>query len=379
MRKPSPGPARSRARRPALTAARKARAGRSSTRKTRGLRIGVLTGGGDAPGLNAVIRGLVVTAADLGHEVVGLLDGWAGMLPKGKARRLALRDVENLQAVGGTILGSSRTNPYKRPDGEALVKAAWKRHKLDALVACGGDDTLGVASKLFKAGFHMVGVPKTIDNDLDATDVTFGFDTSINISMEALDRLHTTARSHHRVLVVEIMGRYAGWLTAYAGMAGGAHVVILPEEPFDMDAICDVIRGRRKGGQGYSIVAISEGARPKTRGEFITQDDKVDEFGHVKLGGISKRLAEVIEKRTGQETRYVVLGHLQRGGPPSAADRVLGLRLGGRAAQMVDGGHFGKMVSVKGTELTEVALSKATGKQRLVPQAFREEIRRYWG
>lgn len=343
------------------------------------MRIGVLTGGGDAPGLNAVIRGLVVTAAEQGHEVVGLLDGWAGLLPKGKSRKLSVADVTNLQAVGGTILGSSRTNPYKRPDGEKQVKAAWKRHKLDALVACGGDDTLGVAAKLHRAGLPIVGVPKTIDNDLEATDVTFGFDTSINISTEALDRLHTTARSHHRVLVVEIMGRYAGWLTAYAGLAGGAHVIVLPEDPFDADEICAVVKARRKGGQGYSIVAISEGARPKSRAEFITQDDRVDEFGHVKLGGIAKRLAEVIEKRTGQETRHVVLGHLQRGGPPSAADRVLGLRLGGRAAQMVDGGHFGKMVSVKGTGLAEVALSKATGKQRLVPPAFRNEIRRYWG
>ncbi len=343
------------------------------------MRIGVLTGGGDAPGLNAVIRGLVVTADEHGHSVIGLLDGWAGMLPKGKSRNLTLADVENLQAVGGTILGSSRTNPYKRPDGEAQVRAAWKRHKLDALVACGGDDTLGVAAKLHKAGLDIVGVPKTIDNDLEATDVTFGFDTSINISMEALDRLHTTARSHHRVLVVEIMGRYAGWLTAYAGLAGGAHVIALPEEPFDADEICDVLKKRRKAGRGYSIVAISEGARPKTRAEFITQDDKVDEFGHVKLGGIAKRLADVIEKRTGQETRHVVLGHLQRGGPPSAADRVLGLRLGGHAAELVHEKRFGKMVSVKGTKLTEVPLTKATGKQRLVPKAFRAEVRRYWG
>lgn len=343
------------------------------------MRIGVLTGGGDAPGLNAVIRGIVVTAAEYGHDVVGLLDGWAGLLPKGKARTLHVRDVANLQAEGGTVLGSSRTNPYKRPDGEKLVTAAWKKHKLDALIACGGDDTLGVAAKLQAAGLKIVGVPKTIDNDLDCTDVTFGFDTSINITMEALDRLHTTARSHHRVLVVEIMGRYAGWLTAYAGLAGGAHVIALPEEPFDADEICDVVKARKRPGQDYCIVAISEGARPKTRAAFITQDDQVDEFGHVKLGGIAKRLADVIEKRTGRETRHVVLGHLQRGGSPSAMDRVLGLRLGGRAAEMVEKGHFGKMVSVKGTGLTEVALAKATGQQRLVPKAFRAELRRYWG
>lgn len=343
------------------------------------MRIGVLTGGGDAPGLNAVIRGVVVTALGHGHTVTGLLAGWAGLLPKGKARELTLKDVENLQAVGGTILGSSRTNPYKRPDGEQLVRAAWTHHKLDALIACGGDDTLGVAAKLHEAGFQVVGVPKTIDNDLDCTDVTFGFDTSINISTEALDRLHTTARSHGRVIVVEIMGRYAGWLTAYAGLAGGAHVVILPEDPFDTDEVCDTIRAHRKAGPGYSIVAISEGARPKSRAEFITQDDQVDEFGHVKLGGIAKRLSEVIEKRTGQETRHVVLGHLQRGGPPSAMDRVLGLRLGAHAAKMVHENHFGKMVSVRGTKLTEVALSRATGKQRLVPKTFRDEVRSYWG
>lgn len=343
------------------------------------MRIGVLTGGGDAPGLNAVIRGIVVSATQHGHEVVGLLDGWAAMLPKGKSRKLGLKDVENLQAEGGTILGASRTNPYKRPDGEKAVKAAWKRLKLDALIACGGDDTLGVAAKLHKAGLNVVGVPKTIDNDLDCTDVTFGFDTSINISMEALDRLHTTARSHHRVLVVEIMGRYAGWLTAYAGLAGGAHLILLPEEPFDTDAVCKTITARRKTGHQYSIVAVSEGARPASRNEFITQDEQVDDFGHVKLGGIAKRLADVIEKRTGQETRHVVLGHLQRGGPPSAADRVLGLRLGSRAAEMVHKKHFGKMVSVSGTELTEVALSRATGKQRLVPKTFRNEVRQYWG
>jgi phosphofructokinase-like protein len=342
-------------------------------------RIGVLTGGGDAPGLNAVIRAIVVTADKHGMEVLGIRHGWAGLLGDGDVSPLSLEDVEDIHRTGGTILRTSRTNPMKRENGVEQVKGNLKKHKCDALIAVGGDDTLGVAQKLFLDGVKVVGVPKTIDNDICGTDYTFGFDTAINIATEAIDRLHTTAESHDRVIVVEIMGRYAGWLALNAGLAGGAHIILVPEEKFDTEEVCNTIIKRRESGHNYAIVAVSEGAVPSDARDFITKDDKVDEFGHVKLGGIAKRLSKVIEKKTGQETREVILGHIQRGGAPSAFDRVIGLRFGVKAVQLVVEGKFGQMPALKGTEILEVSLEEAIGRQKLVGKERIEEMRLFLG
>lgn len=341
--------------------------------------IGVLTGGGDAPGLNAVIRAIVVTADRNNIKVLGFRRGWAGLLDKGEAIPLTLTDVEDIHRTGGTILRSSRTNPQKHPNGMNQIKENLKKYKCDALIAVGGDDTLGVADKLYDQGIKIVGVPKTIDNDLSATDYTFGFDTAINIAAEAIDRLHTTAASHDRVIVVEIMGRYSGWLTLNAGTAGGAHIVLLPEEKFDPEEICETIKERLESGHNYTIIAVSEGATPADSREFITQDDKVDQFGHVKLGGIAKRLAKVIEKNTGQETRSVVLGHVQRGGPPSAFDRNVGTRFGVKAVQLVVDGKFGRMASLRGIDMIDVPISEAVGQIKVVDQARIEELKLFLG
>jgi 6-phosphofructokinase 1 len=342
-------------------------------------RIGVLTGGGDAPGLNAVIRAIVITAAKNGIEVVGIKRGWAGLLDGGESSLLTVDDVDDIHRTGGTILRTSRTNPIKYPNGMEQVKRNLEKHHIDALISIGGDDTLSVAQKLYLDGMKVVGVPKTIDNDLCGTDYTFGFDTAINIATEAMDRLHTTARSHDRVLVVEIMGRYAGWLAMNAGMAGGAHIILVPEEKFDPDEVAEVVKKRQDAGLNYTIVAVSEGAVPTDAREFVTQDDKVDEFGHVKLGGIAKRLAKVIEKKTGQETRAVVLGHIQRGGAPSAFDRVLGARLGVKAVNLVLEGKFGQMPALQGTSITSIPISEAIGKLKLVDKSFIDEMKIFRG
>jgi 6-phosphofructokinase 1 len=342
-------------------------------------KVGVLTGGGDAPGLNAVIRGIVVTAHSYGIDVVGIEHGWAGLLDDCEIRPISLDDVEDIHRTGGTILRTSRTNPGKHPGGMEQIKKNIEKHGCDALIAIGGDDTLGVAQKLHEEGVKIVGVPKTIDNDLSATDYTFGFDTAINIATEALDRLHTTAKSHDRVIVVEIMGRHAGWLTMTAGMAGGAHIILLPEVEFDPEEVCRVINERRASGRNYTIVAAAEGAMPSDTHDFITQDDKVDEFGNVKLGGIAQRLAKVIEKNTGQETRSVVLGHLQRGGAPSAFDRRIGTRLGVKAVKLVVEGSFGEMASLRGTDIVSVPIADAVGQQKVVNKERIEEMRLFLG
>jgi len=337
------------------------------------MRVGILTGGGDCPGLNAVLRGFVLRHVQQhGHEVVGILSGWKGLL-ENRVRPLAPADVADLWNVGGTMLGTSRTNPYKVDGGLAKLRATWAAQGLDALVAIGGEDTLGVATRLAADGFRVVGVPKTIDNDLSGTDYTFGFDTAVNIACEAIDRLHTTARSHGRVLVCEVMGRHAGWIGAYAGLAGGAHVTLLPEYPVDLEAVCAVVRARREHGPGYTIVVVSEGAR-LPEGDLATVAQGEDAFGHVRLGGVGQALAARIEQATGAETRAVVLGHIQRGGAPSAYDRVLATRFGVRAADLVRAGEFGVMVALKGTELATVPLSEATGTLKTVPRAFYEMI-----
>jgi len=337
------------------------------------MRVGILTGGGDCPGLNAVLRGFVLRHVQHGdNQTIGLLQGWKG-LTENRARPLRPEDVADLWNVGGTVLGTSRTNPYKVDGGVGKIRATWQALGLDALVAIGGEDTLGVATKLSAAGFKIVGVPKTIDNDLSGTDYTFGFDTAVNIACEAIDRLHTTARSHGRVLVCEVMGRHAGWIGAYAGLAGGAHVTLLPEFPIDVDAVCRVVRARREHGPGYSIVVVSEGAKFPQQ-DVATRAAELDAFGHVRLGGIGQELAARIEQATGAETRAVVLGHIQRGGAPSAYDRVLATRFGVRAADLAHAGEFGVMVSLKGTALAAVPLAEATGTLKTVPESFFEMI-----
>jgi ATP-dependent phosphofructokinase / diphosphate-dependent phosphofructokinase len=321
-------------------------------------RIGILTGGGDCPGLNPVIRAVVRKALIEGYEIVGIKNGWKGLI-ENDTMPLNIDAVSGILPRGGTILGTSRTNPYKKEGDLQKVKDTFKKLGLDALVAVGGEDTLGVASKLIKDGLpNIVGVPKTIDNDLSATDYTFGFDTALNVAMECIDRLHTTAESHHRIMVAEVMGRHAGWIAIEAGIAGGADVILIPEIPIDLDEVCAVIKKRHERGKTFSIVVVSEGAQFKD-GPMVLQEQKLDAFGHVRLGGIGEDLAAQIEKRTGFETRVTVLGHIQRGGSPTAFDRVLGTRFGVKAVELVKNKKFGKMVALAGIKIIDVPLEDA--------------------
>ena len=336
--------------------------------------IAVLTGGGDAPGLNAVIRGIVFKAKTLGYDVLGIMDGWKGLLDCNNNCTLDLDEVEDIHMLGGTIIHTSRTNPYNVKDGPKKIKENLKKLNCDFLIAIGGEDTLGVANKLAKEGVKAVGVPKTIDNDLSETDYTFGFNTAITRATEAIENLHTTAKSHHRTIIIEVMGRHAGWMTLESGIAGGASVILLPEEPFDIDKVCKILQNRKKKGKHYSIIAISEGALPK-KGQMELQTGDKDEFGHVRLGGIAQRLSEEIEKKTGIECRHVVLGHLQRAGQPTVFDRVLGTRLGIKAADMINKGEFGKMAALKGTDIISVDLDKAVGKLKTVPKERYDEAK----
>jgi phosphofructokinase-like protein len=341
------------------------------------MRIGVLTGGGDCPGLNAVIRGVVRKGVQTyGHEFVGFRDGWKGPL-QGLTRPLGVPEVRGILPRGGTILGSSRTNPFKIENGVEQIKTNLAELGIDALVAIGGEDTLGVASKLTDLGVNVVGVPKTIDNDLGATDYTFGFDTAVNIAMEAIDRLHTTAESHHRCLVVEVMGRHAGWIALHSGLAGGANVILLPERKFDIDQVCAYVE-KRFEIQYAPIVVVSEGAIPD-EGDMTLQNGEVDAFVHVRLGGIGQWLAGEIEKRTGKEARTVVLGHIQRGGTPTAFDRVLATRFGLGAIDAVHAGDFGKMVALRGTEIVRVPLQEATSELKTVPVERYDEVEVFFG
>ncbi len=340
-------------------------------------KIGVLTGGGDCPGINPVIRAVVRTALKNNYKIIGLRDGWRGLINK-ECVELDLNSVSGILHRGGTILGTSRTNPYKTEGGAEKTKKNIKDLGLDALIAIGGEDTLGVAAKLSKEGLNVVGVPKTIDNDLAATDYTFGFDTAINIATEALDRLHTTAESHHRIIVVEVMGRHSGWIALYAGIAGGANIILIPEIPFNMDEIVSVLNNRKKRGKNFSIVAVAEGATLRDKSAII-QEEELDSFGHVRLGGIGQMLADKIEKATGFETRSVVLGHLQRGGSPTAADRVLGTRFGVAAVKLVEQKKFGRMVSLSGNQITDVPLEKAVGKLKTVGQDFYDLAKIFFG
>jgi len=329
------------------------------------MNIGILTGGGDCPGLNAVIRAVVRRGHQLGHEFTGIKEGWRGLLEK-KTMELDAGSVSGILHLGGTILGTSRTNPFKNEkDAETVIRNI-KDLKLDALVCIGGDDTLGVASKLHDRGVKTVGVPKTIDNDLTGTDFTFGFDTAVGIVTESLDRLHSTAESHQRVMVVEVMGRHAGWIAVYGGLAGGADVILIPEEPFDIEKVCAHIRNRKDSGKNFSIVVAAEGAHPKDAGEAITKDKELDAFGHVKLGGIGEYLAVEIEKRLKFESRFVVLGHLQRGGTPTAYDRVLATRFGVKAIETLHAGVFGRMVALQGNQIVDISLHEATSTLKTV-------------
>ncbi len=336
------------------------------------MRVGVLTGGGDCPGLNAVIRAVVRRGVkEFGYEFVGFRDGWRGPL-EGVTSELGIPQVRGILPRGGTILGSSRTNPFKIEGGVEQIKANLAEHGVDALVAIGGEDTLGVATRLADLGVNVVGVPKTIDNDLNATDFTFGFDTAVNIAMEAIDRLHTTAESHHRVLVVEVMGRHAGWIALHAGIAGGANVVLIPEQPFDIARVCELVEDRFKTLYA-PIIVVSEGAVPVEGGEMSLVSGEKDAFGHVRLGGIGDRLAREIEGRTGKESRTVVLGHVQRGGTPSAFDRWLATRFGLHAIAAVADGDFGTMMALRGTDIVRVPLAEGTGELKLVkPEEYGE-------
>jgi 6-phosphofructokinase 1 len=341
------------------------------------MRVGVLTGGGDCPGLNAVIRAVVRKGVQVyGYEFVGFRDGWRGPL-EGDTLPLDVQAVRGILPRGGTILGSSRTNPIKIEGGVERIKDNLAGLGVDALIAIGGEDTLGVARQLHDRGVNVVGVPKTIDNDLSATDYTFGFDTAVNIAMEAIDRLHTTAESHHRALICEVMGRHAGWIALHAGMASGANVILIPERPFDIEKVCGYVESRFKTRYA-PIIVVAEGAHP-AEGQMATENQELDAFGHVRLGGIGERLAAEIEKRTGKEARTTVLGHIQRGGTPTAFDRVLATRFGLHAIDAVHDGDFGKMVGLQGTGIHRVDLSAATDELKTVPAERYSESEVFFG
>ncbi len=333
-------------------------------------KFGILTGGGDCPGLNAVIRGVVRrTLQEADAQVVGFKNGWAGVL-EGHIIPMDLHSVSGILHKGGTILGTSRTNPLKKEDGLERIKQVVEKNQITCLIAIGGEDTLGVARKLSEAGVKIVGVPKTIDNDLSGTDFTFGFDTAVNIATEAIDRLHSTAEAHNRVMVVEVMGRHAGWIAVYAGLAGGADCILIPEVPFDLEEVCQLIRNRHSRGKNFSIIVVSEGAKLQSDvdvdGGLVVQNLKTDSFGHVRLGGIANMLGEEVERRTGFETRVTVLGHIQRGGTPTAFDRVLASRFGVKAAEMAIHGEYGKMIALRGAQLEPVSLDEAVQKLKTV-------------
>jgi phosphofructokinase-like protein len=333
------------------------------------MKIGMLTGGGDCPGLNAVIRAVVRKGTfTYEDEFVGFMEGWRGVI-EDTSMPLNLDSVGGILPRGGTILRTSRTNPSKRPDGIDRCLTTLEKNQIDALIAIGGDDTLSVAQKLHERGAKVVGVPKTIDNDLSGTDYTFGFDTACNIVCEALDRVHTTAEAHNRVMVVEVMGRDAGWIALYSGIAGGADVILIPERPFDVDKVADSIRQRHERGRYFSIVVVAEGAKFASQpgqSSPIQQEMGKDEFGHAKLGGIANILAREIENRTGYETRAVVLGHIQRGGSPSAFDRVLATRYGLGAIDMVHRGEFGRMAALRSNKIVSIPLVEAISRNRTV-------------
>jgi ATP-dependent phosphofructokinase / diphosphate-dependent phosphofructokinase len=346
------------------------------------VRVGLLTGGGDCPGLNAVIRAVARRSFDRGYDVVGVREGWRGLV-EGIFQELGPREISGILPRGGTILATTRTNPYREAGGVDGVLRHFRAEELDALVAIGGEDTLGVAAKLHaEHEFPVVGVPKTIDNDLAATDYTFGFDTAVAIATEAIDRLHTTAESHNRVMVVEVMGRNTGWIAVMSGIAGGADVILIPEQPITVEQACDEIRRRHDRGKDFSIVVVSEGYElTYASGErrAVAQEVRQDAFGHIRLGGVGDALALDIEERTGYETRVTVLGHVQRGGSPTPRDRVLATRYGLKAADLVHEGRFGRMAALHGDEIVDVSLAEATAELKTVPSEWYEVAKAFFG
>jgi len=358
-------------------------------------KIGVLTGGGDCPGLNAVIRAVVRKSIQYDWDIIGIKNGWKGLI-NGEMELLTDYSVSGILPKGGTIIGTSRTNPFKNEEDAEKVINNIKKFGLDAIVAIGGDDTLGVALKLHERGIPVVGVPKTIDNDLSSTDYTFGFDTAVSVVTEAIDRLHTTAESHHRVMVLEVMGRHAGWIATVSGIAGGADEILIPEVPFDMNEVCKHLRGRYDRGKKFSIVVVAEGAVPKKEdvttsheaneagqtsdgNVLVTQNDELDEFGHVRLGGIGHYLAKEIEKRLGAETRVTILGHVQRGGSPTAHDRVLATRFGVSAVEQLKNSNFGKMVALQGDNIVPVNLEDAVTESKTVNMELYDIAKIFFG
>ncbi len=329
------------------------------------MKVGVLSGGGDAPGINAVIRAIVRKGIQCyGYEIVGIKDGWYGLL-ENTFMPLDLKSASGILPRGGSILGTSRTNPFKHEKGPERILKNAKKVGIEAVVVIGGDDTLGIAYKMGELGLKYVGVPKTIDNDLSGTDYTFGFMTAVSIATEALDRIHTTAETHHRVMILEVMGRYSGWIALEAGLAGGADIILIPEKPFDINEICEYIKRRQEKGRNFSIIVVAEGAKPKGGAEIV-YSESVDEFGHIRLGGIGYYLGKEIEKRMSIETRVVVLGHLQRGGSPTAFDRILATRFGIAAIDLVHKGKFGNMVALKENKIVSVSLKEVIGKRKTV-------------
>jgi len=351
-------------------------------------RIGILTGGGDCPGLNAVIRAVVrksIVVYDC--QVVGILEGWRGLLVDGLTMDLDLDKVMGILHRGGTIIKTSRTNPFKEKDGVKRIIENMEKMNLDSLIAVGGEDTLGVAAKLYEQGINVVGVPKTIDNDIYGTDYTFGFDTAVNIAMEAIDRVHTTAESHNRVMVVEVMGRHTGWIAVESGVAGGADIILIPEKPVSIEKVCELlVRRHEKRGRTFSVVVVAEGAEVILEQEkgtekeaLIVQDEKLDAFGHTRLGGIGRVLAKEIERRTSYETRYVILGHIQRGGSPTAFDRLLGTRFGIAAVDLAHKKDFGKMVSLRGNKIVPIPLSEVVSKVKYIDDDLYEMAQVFFG
>jgi 6-phosphofructokinase 1 len=347
------------------------------------MNIGLLTGGGDCPGLNAVIRAVVYKGiTHYNDRIFGIYEGWKGLMDGGRIAPLIIDDVVNILNLGGTILKTSRTNPFKRKNGIEIIKKNIDKYKLDAIIAIGGEDTLSVAKKLHEEGLKVVGVPKTIDNDVSGTDQTFGFDTAVNCATEAIDRVRSTAESHNRVIVVEVMGRHAGWIAVKAGIAGGAHVILVPEFPIDTDEVISKIVKRHARGEEYSVIVVAEGATLKDEkgdAKVVTFDHETDEFGHVRLGGIAHVLSGIIREKTGFDCRTVILGHIQRGGTPSAYDRVLATRYGIHAIDLVHKQDFGKMVALKGTQIVAVPLAEAMKEVKTIDRELYEIAEVFFG
>jgi len=347
------------------------------------MKVGMLTGGGDCPGLNAVIRAVVYKGiSHYQDNIYGIYEGWKGLLEGGRVAPLLIDDVVNILNLGGTILKTSRTNPFKRRDGIASIKKSVEKYKLDAVIAVGGEDTLSVADKLYQEGVKVIGIPKTIDNDVSGTDQTFGYDTAVSCATEAIDRVRSTAESHNRVIVVEVMGRHSGWIAVKAGIAGGAHVILVPEFPIDAEEVISKIVKRHARGEQYSVIVVAEGATLKNESgnaKVVTFDHEKDEFGHIKLGGIAHVLSETIREKTGYDCRTVILGHIQRGGTPSAFDRVLATRYGIHAIDLVHQGDFGKMVALRGTQIVATPLTEAMKEVKTIDREFYEIAEVFFG